>query len=221
MELDELKHAWQSLGRQLERHDAIQFQLLRDSKLDKAHRSLRPLFWGQGLQFLLGIGLIVLGVACWTRNTDLPALLATGIVVHAFGVVHATLAGIVMGLAGSIDYGASVLKIQKRTALLMRLQALNGHVCGAPWWVMWVLVVVAFAGLGDGIDHAAPVPAWISISFAIGVAGLLATWGWSLWSWRTRRRAVPGADTADRADGCDGIRRSQRHLEELARFERE
>ncbi|TDK25043.1 serine/threonine protein kinase [Luteimonas aestuarii] len=221
MELDELKRAWQSLGRQLERHDAIQLQLLRDSKLDKARRSLRPLLWGQCLQLLLGVGLIALGVACWTRSTDMPALLATGIVVHAFGVAHVALAGIVMGLAGSIDYGAPVLDIHKRTALLMRLQAINGHVCGAPWWVMWVVVVVAFAGLGDGIDPTASVPAWISISLAVGVAGLLATWGWSLWSWRTRRRAMPGADTADRADGCDGIRRSQRHLEELARFERE
>ena len=35
MELDELKQAWQTLERQLERHDAIQLRLYRDSKLDK------------------------------------------------------------------------------------------------------------------------------------------------------------------------------------------
>lgn len=220
MELDELKQAWQSLGRQLERHDAIQFQLLRDSKLDRARRSLRPLFWGQGLQLLLGIGLIVLGVACWTRNLEVPALLATGIAVHAFGVIHVALAGMVMVLAGTIDYDGPVLRIQKRTALLLRLQAFNGSVCGAPWWVMWVLVVVAFAGLG-GIDPAAPVAPWILFGLAIGVAGLLATWAWAWWSWRKRLDAPAGDAATDRSDGCDGIRRSQRLLDELARFERD
>src|SRR5690606_7958982 len=114
MELDELKQAWQTLGRQLERQDAMQFQLLRDRKLEHARRSLRPLFWGQLLQMLLGLGLVLLGVACWSRNTDAPALLWTGIAVHAFGVAHIALAGITIGLIGTIDYAAPVLKIQKQ-----------------------------------------------------------------------------------------------------------
>lgn len=220
MELDELKQAWQSLGQRLERHDAIQFQLLRDSKLDQARRSLRPLFWGQGMQMLLGIGLILLGVACWTRNIDLPALLATGIVVHVFGVLNVALAACVIALAGTTDYSTPVLRIQKRMALLLRLQALNGAACGAPWWVMWVLVVVAFAGLGD-VDPAAGTPLWIVASLAIGIAGLVGTWGWSWWSWRRHRDAPVQDRMHERADGCDGIRRSQRHLDELARFEDE
>ena len=47
MEPDELKTAWQALGRQLERNDAIQLQLIRDGKLGRARSNLRPLFWGQ------------------------------------------------------------------------------------------------------------------------------------------------------------------------------
>lgn len=219
MELDELKQAWQTLGRQLERQDAIQFQLLKDRKLEHARRSLRPLFWGQLLQMLLGLGLVLLGIACWSRNTEVPGLFWTGIAVHAFGVAHLALGGIAMALIGTIDYAAPVLKIQKQTALLLRFQAFNGHVCGAPWWVMWVLVVVAFAGLGD-VDPAAGTPAWIAASFWIGVAGLLGTWGWSWWSWR-RGRGNAAAEATDQADGCDGIRRARRHLDEIARFERE
>ena len=220
MELDELKQAWQTLGRQLDRQDALQFQLLRDHKLEHVRRSLRPLFWGQLLQMLLGIGLVLLGVACWTRNTDVPALLATGIAVHAFGVAHIALAAITMALAGTIDYTAPVLKIQKQAALLFRFQRFNGHVCGAPWWVMWLVVVVAFAGLGD-TDATAPTPTWIVASFWAGMLGLFATWGVSFWSWRKHRRLPPAEVPANQADGCDGIRRARRHLDEIARFERE
>ena len=220
MELDELKHAWQTLGHRLERQEAIQFELLKERKLANVRRHLRPLFWGQLLQLLLGIGLILLGVACWTRNTDIPGLFATGIVVHAFGVITTAMAGITMGLVSAIDYSSPVLKIQKRMALLLRFQRLNGNVCGAPWWIMWVLVVVAFAGLGE-VDATAPTPAWIAISFWIGVAGLLATWGGSWWLTRRRAATAFAGEGTNQADGCDGIRRSQRHREELARFERE
>ena len=48
-------------------------------------------------------------------------------------------------------------------ALLRRFHAINATVCGAPWWVMWVLVVVGFAGLGP-VDPAAGTPAPPSLS---------------------------------------------------------
>ncbi len=92
MELDELKHAWQALGRQLERQEAIQWQLLRERKLERVRHGLRPLVWGQVLQMLLGLGLIALGVACWTGNAGVPGLFWSGVLVHAFGVAHVALA---------------------------------------------------------------------------------------------------------------------------------
>ncbi|HRP71245.1 MAG TPA: hypothetical protein PK743_01225 [Luteimonas sp.] len=218
MELDDLKRAWQTLGLQLETTQALQWELLRERKLDKARRHLRPLIWGQLLQLALGIGLIVLGVACWTRNTDVPGLLATGIIVHAFGVVTAAMAGLTIALAGSIDYSAPVLRIQKRMALLLRFQTLNSNLCGLPWWVMWVLVVVAFSGLGE-VDPAAGTPPWIAISLGIGVAGLLGTWAWS--AWRGKRGARTKESGFSVADGADGIRRGRQLIEEIARFERD
>ena len=216
MELDELKATWEALDSRLARHDRINLELLKDKKLEKARSSLRPLFWGQLLQMLLGIGLILLGVACWTRNTGITGLFVTGILVHVFGVVTTAAAGITLGLMGNIDYSAPVLKIQKQMAMLLRFYTINANACGLPWWIMWVLVVVAFAGLGQ-VDPQAGTPTWIWISLVIGVAGLLGTW----YVWNRRTPVQHSREDASVADGGDGIRRSQRILDEIARFEKE
>lgn len=228
MELDELKQAWQRLGHQVERQEAVQLQILRDRKLDKVRSNLRPLFWGQFLQFLLGIGLIALGVACWTRNGDVSGVFATGVLVHAFGVITAVMAVITMVLVASIDYSAPVLAIQKRMAQLLRFYTLNANVCGLPWWVMWALVIVAFFGLGTvdpgpGTPPGTQVPlSWIVINLGIGIAGLL---GAGVWYARSKRRRgtieQAMSEDCDNADGGDGIRRGRKLLDEIARFERE
>jgi hypothetical protein len=216
MELDELKQAWQALGRQLDRQQALDLELLREVRLEKARRGLRPLIVGQCLQAVLGVALVVLGVACWTRNTDVAGLLIAGLLVHGFGLLHVILAGIILGLATTIDYGASVLRIQARLARLLRLQGLNSAACGMPWWIMWVVVVVAVAGLGDG-PRPTSTPGWMWGSLGVGVAGLLGTWLYA----RYRRQPPAGvAESGCAADGTDAIRRGQRVLDDLARFER-
>jgi len=215
MELDDLKSAWQSLDRRLQLDNALRLDDLRERRLDKARGNLRPLLFGMAVQALLGIGLVVLGVACWHRNMDVPGLLLTGIVLHAFGVLNVAFAGIVTGLAASMDYAAPVLAIQKRLHLLLRLQVLNSNACGAPWWIVWVLVVIGFAGLSAG--HAAgPTPTWIWISLGFGLVGMLATWAWTARAARKREGLYARMD-----DGGDGIRRSLHLLDEIERFERE
>ena len=54
----------------------------------------------------------------WPPESDAPGLLAAGIALHAFGVLHIALAGIVSGLALSLDYAAPVLALPKRLRLL-------------------------------------------------------------------------------------------------------
>ena len=142
-------------------------------------------------------------------------MLATGIALHAFGVLHIAFAGIVAGLAVSLDYAAPVLSIQKRLRQLLRIQVLNSNVCGAPWWVLWVLVVIGFAGLSPTRLPGAT-PTWIWVSLAIGSAGTLATWWWSARSTRGPRDPLARMD-----DGADGIRRTLRAIDDLERFERE
>ena len=215
MELDDLKLAWQTLDARLARLDQVQLDLLQERRFDRARRNLRPLLVGMALQVLLGLGLVLLGVACWTRNPDVPGLLLSGIALHAFGVMHVALAGIVAGLASTLDYGASVLAIQKRLRLLLRMQVFNSNACGAPWWIMWVVVVIGVAGLSPAPDATAT-PAWIWISLGIGAIGTVATWAWT-----ARAARKPGPLYARIDDGADGIRRNLRLFDDIERFERD
>ena len=215
MELDDFKSAWQALDARLARHDRLQLELLREHRLHQARRNLRPLHVGLLLQLLLGIGLVALGVACWTRNLDAGGLLAGGIALHAFGVLNIAFAGILTALAAGIDLASPVLAIQKRLRLLLRLQTLNSNLCGAPWWIMWVVVVIGFAGLSPQ-PAAAGTPAWIWISLGIGVLGTLATWAWA-----ARAAGRPDGLHARIDDGTGGIRRSLHLLDDLEQFGRD
>lgn len=215
MELDELKHAWQALGRQMERHDAINLRMYRTTRLDAARRGLRPLVWGQVLQAILGLAMVLLGLACWTRNLDVPGLFVAGAIVHAFGIVNIVFAALTIGLASTVDYAAPVLDIQRQMARLLRVHGIGANACGLPWWIMWVLVVVAVGGLG-GAPAGAGTPAWAMLSLAVGIAGLVAT---GLYAWLRKPAAID--PSRPRCDGGDGIRRSQRILEEVAGFERD
>jgi len=216
MELDDLKSAWQALDRRLQQENALRLEDRRERKLDRARGNLRPLLFGVAVQALLGVGLIVLGVACWQRNIDVPGLLLAGLVLHAFGILNVAFAGMVGCLSATMDYAAPVLAIQKRLRLLLRLQVLNSNACGAPWWIMWVLVVVGFAGLAPG-NVAGPTPAWIWGSLAIGLVGMVATWAWTARASRKERKGL----YARMDDGADGIRRNLRLLDEIERFEQE
>lgn len=215
MELDDFKSAWQALDARLARHEHLQAALLGAQRREQSRRNLRPLVIGMLLQGVLGVGLILLGVACWTRNTEIPGLLASGLFLHAFGVLHVAFAGIVIALANTLDYGAPVLAIQKRLRQLLRVQLLNSHACGAPWWIGWVLVVIGFSGLSPAAV-AGPTPAWIWISLAVGVVGMVATWAWAARGSRGPRDPLARMD-----DGADGIRRNLRLFDELESFERE
>jgi hypothetical protein len=215
MELDDFKTAWQALDARLARQDRVQLELLRGQRMDRARRNLRPLFAGMVLQGLLGLGLVVLGVACWKHNIGVPGLFAAGILLHVFGVVNIAFAGLVCGLASTTGYDAPVLAIQKRLRLLLRVQVLNSNACGAPWWIMWVLVVVGFAGLSP-VRPTDGTPAWIWASLAIGTVGMVATWAWTARASRKRAGLYARMD-----DGADGIRRNLRLFDDIERFERD
>lgn len=220
MEPDDLKAAWQSLETRMARSEQLQHAVLREARLARVHAHLRPMKIGHWLQVALGVGLVALGVACWTRNPAMPGLLVAGVAVHVFGLLTLVGGALTLGLAARVDYAAPVLVIQRRLAQLLRVHVLNAAVCGAPWWIMWLPVVVAFSGLGEG-SPGPHTPTWIAWSLAIGGLGLTATW---LHGWRhyARLAAAPPPDAGapvNCADGSDGIRRSQRLLAELAEFE--
>lgn len=218
MEHEDLKAAWQSLEARITRSDALQLAVLREAKLGRARGHLRVFKLGHWLQCLLGLGLIALGVACWTRNTGVAGLLAAGLTLHAFGVLNILGAVSMLVLAARVDYGAPVLRIQRQLATLLRAYALNSAICGLPWWIMWLPVVIAFAGIGH-VQPAAGTPAWIAWSLGISTVCLVAT---GLYGLRHHRRMLATPDTGTLrtcSDGADGIRRSQRLLAEIEAFE--
>lgn len=218
MEPDELKTAWQALGRQLERNDAIQLQLIRDGKLGRARSNLRPLFWGQLVQILFGLPFVLLATLLWSTAPHPAHVVAAGVFVHGYGIGIIVLAGLTLAAIGRIDYTAPVAGIQKQLASLRRLYLVNGMVAGLPWWLMWVAVLVILAALG-GKDLLAQAPYMVWGGLGVGIAGLLGTWVFHRWS-RNPARADLGRRLDDAAAG-GSIRAMQRVLDEIARFEQE
>ncbi|MFD0740483.1 serine/threonine protein kinase [Lysobacter koreensis] len=219
MELDELKSTWQALDRRLQQGNALNLQLLRDGKLDKARSHLRPLFWGQVAQIGFGALFVLLAAALWIGTRDLPAsVLVSGIVVHAYGVACIVAAGITLGLMSGLDYAAPVLEIQKQLAKLRRFYVVSGMVVGLAWWLLWLPVIVVLAGF-DGRDLLMQAPEFIWISALVGVGGLLATWWFHRWSRHASRPRL--AQAMDDAVTGRSLRKAQRALDEIAQFEKE
>ena len=223
MELDELKQAWQSLDRRLERHNTLNLQLLKDDRTRRMRSSLRPLFCGQLFQIAFGLVLVLLASALWMRagsmHSGLPwRVVLAGVLVQVFGIATIALAGCTLGLIRTIDYAAPVLAIQKQLSKLRRFYIISGLVVGLPWWFMWVPVLMVLVGVG-GVDLHARAPSVTWIGMGLGVAGLLATWGFHRWSRSTRRPGLASAMEDSMTGGS--LRNARRIADEITRFENE
>ncbi len=223
MELDELKQAWQTLDKRLQQQNAMQFQLLRDKRIDKMKSSLRPLLIGQIIQILFGAWMVLIGVDVWASHRDVPHLLIAGIVMHLYGVATIIAAGVVCGGIAGIDHAAPVLELQRKLAKLRKQYILGGMCVGLPWWVMWVPFIMTLAMSATGIDiyaiaHASsPLANWLNISLAVGVLGLFGTWIFHRWS-RHPSRAALGRKLEEGAAG-GSLRRAQAELDALKAYE--
>jgi hypothetical protein len=223
MESEQLKTAWQALSRQLERSDAINLHLLRESKLERARSSLRPLLWGQLLQILFGIGFVLLAAMLWMRAAASPVrlppgTLLAGIALQVYGIATIALAGETIRQIRAIDYSAPVLGIQLQLGRLRRTYIINGMISGLPWWFLWVPVLMVLAGLG-GDDLYARVPGLIWIGFGIGVVGLFGTWWFHRWLRSAGRPRL--ASAMDNAVTGSSLRKAQSQIEDLRRFGQE
>jgi len=218
MELDDFKSAWKALDRRLERDSAIQLQLLRDRSLDRARTSLRPLYIGQIVQILWGLGFIVLAAMLWSTGPAAVSVIAAGVVVHAYGVISIIAAGLVLAGLSRIDYAAPVLEIQKRLARVRRAYIGSGIVAGLSWWLLWVPLLMVLLGL-VGVDLYVRTPATVWCGLGIGAFGLLATAWFHRWSRHPSRSRM--ARTMDDAFTGSSLRKAQAQLDELQRFERE
>ena len=216
MELDTLKTAWAALDQKLDTQNALLLQQARRSRLQSLRRKLRPLAWGQTLQMLLGIPVILLGVSAW-QAAEQPHLIAAGIIVHFYGIAMILLGGLVHGSLARFDLDAPVLAVQQRLARLRRLYVIGSTTLGLAWWVLWIPFMMSlFAQLGADFYRGVGASV-IAAMTAGGVLGLLATWAFDRWA----RRRPELHRKLRRAMAGESLARASAELEALQRFERE
>jgi hypothetical protein len=215
MEPDDIKSAWQSLDRRLQRQHALELHRFREEKLQRMRSGLRPLLLGQCLQVLFGIGVVVLAAALWSTHPRAAAVIVAGVIVHAYGVACIVGAGATLGAMARIDHAAPVLEIQKQLARVRKVYVIGGMVLGIPWWFLWIPFVMVLAGLA-GIDVFARAPSFVYWGVAVGALGMLGTW----WVYRWSRRPARAQALDDALSGAS-LRRARARIEELERFERD
>jgi hypothetical protein len=219
MELDELKLAWRTLDRRLEKQNALSLQQFRDGRLDRLQSGLRPLVVGQILQIVAGAVLSVLFGSFWFDHREVPHLLIYGLAVHAYGLLFIVSGARTLNLLRRLDYAAPVLIIQRQLAELrdwrVRVEGPLFAIAGCIAWIPFTLIVLDLGG-ADVWAHA---PGVVYGFIASGVLCLLIFVG------LLYRARQPGGgrwarSLADSAMGA-GIRRAQAQLDEIARFERD
>ncbi len=141
MENDEIKAAWQLLERRVQQQMIWQTEQRNERQLARARRSIWPLYVGQLLQILFGIGLLALGVAVWPSHRREPLIFAQGLLVHLYGVLLIAGGGSAWGLLAGIDYAAPVVEIQARLGRARRFFVVAGMVLGWSWWLLWIPVL--------------------------------------------------------------------------------
>jgi len=219
MELDELKQAWQALGDKLDRQHRTERLRLREQRGRRLRSGLRPLVWGQALQIAAGVALTVWGALFVGAHAHSAHLLATGLVLHLYGVALIVCAAWVHSRVAGIDYTAPVLALQRRLAALRRAYVRGGLAVGLAWWLLWMPVLAAIVMDRFGVDLFRNAPSLFVYGGAVGVAGLLASVWFLRWSRDPRRPRL--AKAVDEGVAGVSLRRAQAVLEEIERFERE
>src|SRR3546814_93972 len=124
MELDELKHAWQSLDRQLQQQKRINLQLLADNRIDGAKRGLRWLQARSVMQVAIGVVLTVFFARFWTSHLGNLPLVLSGITLHAYSVALIISGVTELLLVIRTDYAAQV-RSEEHTSELQSLMRIS------------------------------------------------------------------------------------------------
>src|SRR5882757_221547 len=218
MELNELRSTWQILEKALERGNQLSVAMLRQQKLDAAHRSLRPLKRNQAFQIFMGVLFIILAALLWSTKPTAIAVILGGIAVQAYGIGCVITAGMVFSSLNRIDYAAPVVEVQGGLAQVRRAYGICVLVAGLSWWFLWIPLLMLLAGLAR-INLYAQAPSVIWIGMAIGVAGLLGMYWiylYSLKSSNMRLRRFVECATFGRS-----LQNAIQQLNEVRRFEEE
>ena len=217
MELEEFKSAWQTLNQKVDRQAELNLHLLRENRKEKARHGLRPLVWGQALQMAVGALLALASGSFWVDHRQVPHLLFTGLLFHAYGLAMILAGARMQVLIRRVDFGAPVVDIQKRLAQLRRFYVVGGMWIGLPWLLLW-MPFTAMAIMGFfGVDMFVKEPQVITSNVAAGVVGLILALLYIRWAQGRPKLAK----TLEGFAAGSSLNKAQRVLDEIARFEHE
>lgn len=216
-ELDDLKAAWQTLNRNLERQHALALHQFKESKLVRFRSGLRPLAAGQVIQLVGGLILTGFAAQFWVNHVGEYHLMIYGILFQGYGMMLAGFAVRDLILIHRIDYGAPVIAIQKEIASLRAWRVRAGMwlaVAGCFIWLPLILLVPHFLGADRGT--LSPQSAvWLILNILV----CLALAGTAVHLFRRGKGRLAKA-LRESAMGRS-VNRAQALLEEIAQFERE
>ena len=217
MELDDLKQTWQRMERELQAQKRITAELLAERKGSKLEASLKPLFFWQLVQLIVGICLTVLAGRYWSANVEQTSMLIVGIIVHIYALLLIINGARVLLRIKEIDVGAPVTALQKQVAQLERTYVLSGWILGLPWWLLWIPVSLMLLSL-VGIDiSGVPMQSWLPANIVVGIIGMVLTVVGFRWAQRTDRPGVRAR--AERMASGVSIDKAKQLLADLQRFE--
>src|SRR5690606_31777215 len=149
MELDELKQAWKTLDQRLEQQYALNLSMLRERKLNKTRRRMRPLWWGQMIQIGVGVILMLLFAPYWVAHSGTPHLMIYGLLMHVYGLVCVLTAARNLYLQSHLNIDAPVLELQHRVAELRAWRLWEAVIHGVIWCLLWIpLILIGFQLVG-------------------------------------------------------------------------
>lgn len=221
VELEDMKLAWQALGVQLERQNAISLELLRGRQADGMRRHLRPLMWGQSLQILLGIAIMLWGISFWATHLGIWQAMACGIAMQLFGTLAFAFPIRLLAMQQGIDYAAPVVEIQRRLVQMrawrVKVEAPVFAVVGGVIWILALLMWAQYEGDRVGLNlwqHMRPgVMMWLLLTtgVSVGVVFLARAVARKLGHGRWLENGLAGGS----------IVKAEAALAEIASFERE
>lgn len=221
MELDEMKLAWQTMGAQLERQNAIHLELMRGRQTDRLRSHLRPLLWGQSLQIVLGVALMLWGISFWATHTGIWQAMACGIFMQLSGTLTLAFPIRLLVMQQGIDVAAPVVEIQRRIAQMrawrVRVEAPVFAVLGGLIWIVALLMWVQYEGDGVGLNPwqhmRSGTTTWL-VSTAIVSVGVVFLARWAV-------RKFGHGRWLDNSLAGGSLVKAEAALAEIVRFERE
>lgn len=217
-ELDDLKSAWHTLNRNLERQHALALHQFRENKGARFRSGFRPLVFGQIIQIICGGFLALVGGSFWTGHLGVAHLMIYGLTVHLYGIMMIIFAARDLFLIKQFDYSAPVLILQKQIADLRAWHQRAGLWFGITGCFIWIpLLLMFFHDLGADVWRRNPsVVGWFFLSALISIGVLAAIVAWSRRPGQEKFARSLEASSAGRS-----VKRAQSLLDEIAQFERE